>query len=126
MLSIRRLSGSANTGVMKFLGPHEIRPHPALISRNRSGPAYRIDNKPGSPTVNRWPPSWRLLYAPSMPAMPFHSMKMCTWVHIYVYIVIVMLACRLSRFYRESHNFSASLTVSRPHKLISQALHLAV
>ena len=28
--------------------------------------------------------------------------------------------CQLSLFYRESHDFSASLTVSWPHKLISQ------
>ena len=31
-----------------------------------------------------------------------------------------------SLFYHESHNFSASLTVSRPYKLISQVVHFAV
>ena len=35
-------------------------------------------------------------------------------------------ACQLSRFYHESHNSSASLTISQPHKLISQAVHFAV
>ena len=42
-------------------------------------------------------------------------------------IVISLLQdCKLSRFYCESHNFSASLMVSQPHKLISQVVHFIV
>ena len=39
---------------------------------------------------------------------------------------VVRQACQPSRFYHESHDFSASLRVSRPHKLISQIVYFAM
>ena len=46
-----------------------------------------------------------------------------TWTGLYT---VEFQACQLSQFYHESHDFSASLTVSWPHKLISWAVHFAM
>ena len=44
--------------------------------------------------------------------------------NLYTYTMIgKFLACQLLWFYHEFHDFSASLTVSQPHKLISRAVH---